>query len=129
MRTIRRDFSKFGNYVESAAGGLAVAGIHFDSGPITQGRVIGITVGAVSTVDPSISLSRHVSVTVNPETKTGVRPAIFAISDLIVRVAVRVLHCFSKPVVMALTSDLAAGITMNSKSRALSGYVDKNFYL
>lgn len=66
MRTIRRDFSKFGNYSESAAGGTALAGIHFDSGPITQGRVIGITVGAVSTVDPSISLSRHVSVTVNP---------------------------------------------------------------
>src|SRR2546426_496442 len=36
MRTIRRDFSKFGNYIESAAGGTALAGIHFDSGPITQ---------------------------------------------------------------------------------------------
>ena len=65
MRTVRRDFSKFGNYSEDAAGGLAIAGIHFDSGPITQDRVIGITVGAVSTVDPSLSYSRNVSVTVS----------------------------------------------------------------
>jgi hypothetical protein len=49
----------------------------------------------------------------------GVRPAIFAISDLIVWVALRVLHCFSKPMVLALTSDLAEGITMSSKSRDL----------
>lgn len=42
------------------AGGLAVAGIKFDSGPITQGRTIGITVGAFSTVDPSISRLKYV---------------------------------------------------------------------
>lgn len=71
MRTVRRDFSKFGNFAESVAGGTAVAGIHFDSGPITQGRVIGITVGAVSTVDPSLSYSQHVSVTVNPASTMG----------------------------------------------------------
>jgi hypothetical protein len=65
MRTIRRDFSKFGNYSEVAAGGLALAGIRFDSGPITQGRNIGITVGAFSTVDPSISRTRNMSVTVS----------------------------------------------------------------
>ncbi len=71
MRTVRRDFSKFGNFAEPVAGGTAVAGIHFDSGPITQGRVIGITVGAVSTVDPSLSYSQRVSVTVNPASTTS----------------------------------------------------------
>jgi hypothetical protein len=65
MRTIRRDFSKSGNYSEVAAGGLAIAGIKFDSGPITQGRNIGITTGAVSTIDPSLSRSRSMSVTVS----------------------------------------------------------------
>jgi YD repeat-containing protein len=71
MRTVRRDFSKFGNFAEPVAGGTALAGIHFDSGPITQGRVIGITVGAVSTVDPLLSYSQHVSVTVNPASTMG----------------------------------------------------------
>jgi hypothetical protein len=71
MRTIRRDFSKFGNFSEPVAGGTALAGIKFDSGPITQGRNIGITVGAVSTVDPSISYSQRVSVTVNPASTTS----------------------------------------------------------
>jgi RHS repeat-associated protein len=71
MRTIRSDFSKFGNFAEPVAGGTAVAGIHFDSGPITLGRVIGITVGAVSTVNPSLSYSQHVSVTVNPASTMG----------------------------------------------------------
>jgi RHS repeat-associated protein len=65
MRTVRRDFSKFGNFSEPVAGGLGVAGIKFDSGPITQGRTIGITVGGFSTVDPSISYSRSMSVTVS----------------------------------------------------------------
>jgi hypothetical protein len=65
MRTIRRDFSKFGNYSELAARGTAVGWITFDSGPITQGRNIGITVGGISTVDPSISRTRNMSVTVS----------------------------------------------------------------
>jgi hypothetical protein len=65
MRTVRRDFSKFGNYSESVADGLGVAWINFASGPITQGRTIGITIGAMSTSVPEISRTRNPSVTVS----------------------------------------------------------------
>lgn len=71
MATVRRDFSKFGNYSESVAGGLGVAWINFASGPITQGRTIGITVGAMSTTNPSVGRSRDVSVTVTSASTTS----------------------------------------------------------
>jgi len=71
MRTIRRDFSKFGNFSELLAGGLGYAWIKFDPGPIRQGRTIGITVGGVSTVDPRISRTRNMSVTVSSASTTG----------------------------------------------------------
>jgi hypothetical protein len=72
MRTIRRDFSKFGNYGELAAQGNAIGFIKFNPGPIIQGREIGITVGAVSTAAPSdIYYSRNVSVTVSSASTTS----------------------------------------------------------
>jgi len=64
MRTIRRDFSKFGNFSESIDHGLAYAFLTFAPGPITQGKVINISTGAMSTIDPSFSLGRNMSVTV-----------------------------------------------------------------
>jgi len=64
MRTIRRNFSKFGNFSESVLRGLAVGFLTFAPGPITQGRVINISAGAISTVDPSLSYERSFSVTV-----------------------------------------------------------------
>jgi hypothetical protein len=65
MRTIRRNFSKFGNFSEPVLGGLAVGFLTFAPGPITQGRVINIAAGAISTVDPSYSYGRSISVTVS----------------------------------------------------------------
>lgn len=71
MRTIKRDFSKFGNFTETLADGLIVAGIQFDEGPIEQGRTIGITVGAISTTNPPVSHSRRMSVTVSSASTSG----------------------------------------------------------
>lgn len=71
MRTVRRNFSKFGNFAEQAAGGNFMAGIHFESGPITEGRIIPITVGAISISDPSIQYTQNVSVTVTQATTTS----------------------------------------------------------
>jgi hypothetical protein len=71
MRTIRRDFSKIGNFSEVVAGGLGYAWIKFESGPIRRGRTIGITVGSISTVDPRISYSRSMSVTVSSASSSG----------------------------------------------------------
>jgi len=65
MRTIRRNFSTFGNFSEPVLRGLAVGFLTFAPGPITQGRVISIAAGAISTVDPSYSYGRSISVTVS----------------------------------------------------------------
>ncbi len=64
MRTIRRDFSKFGNFSELIDRGLVSAFLTFAPGPITQGRVIDIATGGLSTIDGSISGARNMSVTV-----------------------------------------------------------------
>jgi hypothetical protein len=63
MRTIRRNFSKFGNFSESVLRGLAVGFLTFAPGPITQGRVINISAGAISTVVPSYERNFSVTVT------------------------------------------------------------------
>ena len=71
MATVRRDFSKFANFSESFAGGLVIAAVKFDSGPIYRDRTIGIITGAVSTANPSVSSSRSFSVTVSSASATS----------------------------------------------------------
>lgn len=76
FRTLRRNFSKFANFAGPLAGGLGTAGIHFEKGPITQGRTIGITTGVISNVAvPGTSVlpseTRQISVTVQNASTTS----------------------------------------------------------
>jgi len=76
FRTLRRDFSKFASFAGPLAGGLGTAGIHFEKGPVTEGRTIGITTGIISNVAvPGTSVlpseTRQISVTVQNATTTS----------------------------------------------------------
>lgn len=76
FRTLRRDFSKFANFAVPLAGGLGTAGIHFEKGPITEGRTINITTGIISNVAvPGTSVlpsdTRPISVTVQNASTTS----------------------------------------------------------
>ena len=73
MRTVRRDFAKFGNFSESINYGLAIGFLHFASGAITQGRVININTGAISTSPPFTVVGRNISVTVSSVNSSGFR--------------------------------------------------------
>ena len=72
FRTIRRDFSKFGNFVGNfGPGDLGTAIVGFEKGPVRQGRTIGISNVNLppSTNLPAISF--NVSVTVQSVSTTG----------------------------------------------------------